>query len=138
MSSHRRSPNLRPALQLTHATPRRLEAATSRLEDIAATGGVGSGEAGTLPSSASHATIPSSASTSGVTAASAPGSAAAAAGGASGAAAGGDPSAVVADSPALSAWDDYLDHQLKEYIGLSDKIGGLVAAQVSRQWRKEP
>lgn len=125
-----RSRHLIPALQLTLSSSRRLEAATSRLEDIAASGGVGSGEGGALPSSASHATIPASASTSGVTAASAPGSAASAAGAASVAAAT-DPSALVADSPALSAWDDYLDHQLKEYTGLSEKIGGLVAEQVS-------
>lgn len=107
---------------------RRLEAATSRLEDLAASStegaptsvGGGPSAAAGLASSASTGTVAGGAA--------APHAAAAAASSV------GDSSiasAPAADSPALSAWDDYLDHQLKEYSGLSDKIGGLVAAQVS-------
>ncbi|CAO1617062.1 unnamed protein product [Sympodiomycopsis kandeliae] len=95
---------------------KRLEAATSRLEDLAATpsggdhnAGIGAPYGSGVASSTSAATLAPSASGPVAAAESEP-----------------------ADSPAVSAWDDYLDHQLKEYVELSEKVGGLVATQAQK------
>lgn len=96
-----------PLTAMTNSWSFRLEAATSRLEDIAISH-VGSNSSTTATSSSAASGI-----------ASEPAAANAAA------------STTVSDPPAVTAWDDYLDHSLKEYDDLSQKIGGLVAQQAT-------
>lgn len=107
----------------------RLEAATSRLEDVAAaqfssssqgttsaTAGLapGAGPAGTTGTRTRSGTTTSidSAVAGGLVASSSTPTAA-------------------SEPPAVTAWDDYLQHSLQEYTSLSEQIGGLVAQQAT-------
>lgn len=90
----------------------RLEAATSRLEDIAAS------QAGiAVPSAPAPKSAPSGA--------------AAPAGSAPAESIVPPVAAAVADPPAVTGWTDYLEHSLREYSELSQTVGGLVAEQAT-------
>lgn len=104
-------------LDLSSRIPHRLEAATSRLEDITV-------------AQSQHANSTSSGSLA------APVAAAAASGGLGGAAAASS-SAQQEDSPAIQAWDESVTEALKAYQDLSAKLGGVVQEQVSRSEERE-
>lgn len=107
----------------------RLEAATSRLEDVAAaqlsgaSQGASSTTAGLAPGSGAAGTTGTrtrSGTTTSIDSAVAGGLVASP-----------STSTAASDPPAVTAWDDYLDHSLKEYTSLSEQIGGLVAQQAT-------
>lgn len=95
------------SLRLVAHIPASLEAATSRLEDLAAS-----------PAGPAAATRGAGAGVGPVAA--------------GGDAAGPSSTIAAADPPAVTAFDDYLEQPLKDYAGLSEQIGGLVAQQVGR------
>lgn len=101
---------------------KRLEAATSRLEDITLS-----------QASASTLAQPTSEASESIAPHLAAATAAGAAGGATGAATAGvnvAPAAAPEDPPAVVAWDETVTEALKAFTELSSKLGGLVQEQV--------